>query len=86
MSWVGEFHSSENEIRPREKVLWAYPIFLLSSAYIFGASVYSSQAVEVSHTLERVDCWETSTSNVVTDDRYDWPAKEVREGDPGNEA
>lgn len=40
MSWGDEFHSSENEIWPREKVLWAYPIFLLISAYIFGASIY----------------------------------------------
>ncbi|WGI73313.1 hypothetical protein QC756_13155 [Sinorhizobium meliloti] len=35
-----EFHSSENEMRPREKVMCGYPITLLISAYIFGMSVY----------------------------------------------
>ncbi len=35
-----EFYSSDNEMWPREKLLWAYPIFLLICAYIFGMSVY----------------------------------------------
>ena len=40
MAWGDEFQTSGNEMRPREKVLWGYPITLLICAYIFGAPVY----------------------------------------------
>ncbi|WP_425665449.1 SOS response-associated peptidase [Sinorhizobium fredii] len=40
LAWGDEFQASGNEMRPREKVFWGYPITLLTCAYIFGAAVY----------------------------------------------